>query len=64
MADEREKGGVPSPQSYPSGRGGNGVPKQYAWAELVRLDGDNLENQYRHTLESLGKQGGPQGAYE
>jgi len=34
------------------------VPKKYAWAQLVRLDGDDLELQYRHTLENLGKQGG------
>ena len=65
MADEREKAGIssssgsaPSPQSSPRGRGGNGVPKEYTWANLVRLDGDDLELQYRHTLESLGKQGG------
>ena len=58
MADERERGEVPSPQSSPEGRGGNGVPRQYAWANLVRLDGDDLELQYRHTLENLGKQAG------
>ncbi|MES9827412.1 MAG: type I restriction-modification system subunit M N-terminal domain-containing protein [Candidatus Thiodiazotropha sp.] len=34
------------------------VPNKYAWAKLVKLDGDDLELQYRHTLESLGKQGG------
>ena len=33
------------------------MPRKYAWAQLVRLDGDDLELQYRHTLESLGKQG-------
>ncbi len=58
MADEREKGGIPSPHPSPSGRGGVGVPKKFAWASLVRLDGDDLELQYRHTLENLGKQGG------
>ena len=58
MADEREKGGMPSPQSSPGGRGSNGVPKKYAWAKLMKLDGDDLGLQYRHTLESLGKQGG------
>jgi len=30
---------VPSPQSSPRGRGGGGVPKEYAWARLVGLDG-------------------------
>jgi len=44
MADERNKAGIPSPQSSPGGRGGNGVPKQYAWSELVRLDGDACNN--------------------
>ena len=34
------------------------VPNKYAWAKLVKLDGDDLELQYRHTLESLGKEGG------
>ena len=32
------------------------VPNKYAWSKLVKLDGDDLELQYRHTLESLGKQ--------
>ena len=47
MADEREVAGQQVK-----------VPNKYAWARLVKLDGDDLELQYRHTLESLGKQGG------
>jgi len=47
MADEREQGGQQVK-----------VPGKYAWAKLVKLDGDDLELQYRHTLENLGKQGG------
>jgi len=47
MADEREVSGQQVQ-----------VPGKYAWAKLVKLDGDDLEIQYRHTLESLGKQGG------
>ncbi|MEW8467458.1 MAG: type I restriction-modification system subunit M N-terminal domain-containing protein, partial [Candidatus Thiodiazotropha sp.] len=46
MADEREKAGEETK-----------VPKKYNWSKLVKLDGDDLENQYRHTLESLGKLG-------
>ncbi len=46
MADEREKAGQETK-----------VPKKYNWSKLVKLDGDDLENQYRHTLESLGKLG-------
>lgn len=52
MADERQKAGQETK-----------VPKKYTWAELVKLDSDadsirTWENQYRHTLESLGKEGG------
>ncbi|MBL1140407.1 MAG: SAM-dependent DNA methyltransferase [Proteobacteria bacterium] len=47
MADEREKGNQ-----------GTKVPEGYAWADLVKLDGDDLELQYRHTLEALAKEGG------
>ena len=47
MADERQQGGQEVK-----------VPSQYAWAKLVKLDGDDLELQYRHTLENLGKLGG------
>ena len=47
MADERETAGQQVQ-----------VPNKYAWAKLVKLDGDDLELQYRHTLESLGKEGG------
>lgn len=46
MADEREKAGQETK-----------VPKKYAWANLIKLDGDDLELQYRHTLEALGKLG-------
>lgn len=45
MADERKQSGQKS-----------NVPDEYDWAHLVKLDGDDLENQYRHTLEELGKQ--------
>ena len=42
-----------------SGKGaGQQVPSKYAWSKLVKLDGDDLELQYRHTLENLGKEGG------
>ncbi|MES9929801.1 MAG: type I restriction-modification system subunit M N-terminal domain-containing protein [Candidatus Thiodiazotropha sp. 6PDIVS] len=47
MADERKQGGQEIK-----------VPNKYAWSKLVKLDGDDLELQYRHTLESLGKKGG------
>jgi len=34
------------------------IPKQFAWAELLKRDGDDLEIHYRHTLEELGKRPG------
>ncbi|VAW74146.1 Type I restriction-modification system, DNA-methyltransferase subunit M [hydrothermal vent metagenome] len=47
MADEREQTGQQIK-----------VPDDFTWNHLVKLDGDDLELQYRHTLENLGKQGG------
>ena len=47
MADEREQAGQQVR-----------VPDEFAWSMLVKLDGDDLELQYRHALENLGKQGG------
>lgn len=47
MADERAKSGLEV-----------AVPKKYDWASLVKLDGDALENHYRHTLETLSKKDG------
>ncbi|GJM05335.1 MAG: DNA methyltransferase [marine bacterium B5-7] len=47
MADEREMSGQQV-----------AVPEKYSWSKLVKLDGDALEIQYRHTLEELGKEGG------
>ena len=43
MADEREVSGQETK-----------VPKKYAWSKLAKLDGDDLEIQYRHTLEMIG----------
>lgn len=34
------------------------VPAKYSWAALLKREGDELETQYRHTLEELGKQSG------
>jgi type I restriction enzyme M protein len=47
MADERETSGQQV-----------AVPEKYSWSQLVKLDGDALEIQYRHTLEELGKEAG------
>lgn len=34
------------------------IPKGFSWPALLQLSGDDLEVQYRHTLEELGKHGG------
>jgi type I restriction enzyme M protein len=47
MADERQQ----------AGQEGN-VPADWSWRKLVKLDGTDLEIQYRKTLEQLGKLGG------
>ncbi len=44
MADERERAGQ-----------AGGVPSAFGWTKPAKLDWDELEVQYRHTLEELGK---------
>jgi len=39
-------------------KGRERIPKSLAWPTLLRLDGDDLENHYRHTLQELGRQAG------
>lgn len=34
------------------------IPSKFRWDKLVNKDGDELETQYRHTLEQLGKEPG------
>ncbi|MGE3787461.1 MAG: N-6 DNA methylase [Nitrospirales bacterium] len=47
MADERTK----PPYSQPSG-----IPGKYSWPILLKKDGDELFDHYRHLLEELGKE--------
>jgi type I restriction enzyme M protein len=49
MADEQTR----PPFSKPSP-----IPKEFGWDKLVKLDGDDLEIHYRHTLEELGTRPG------
>ncbi len=49
MADERTK----APYNQPST-----VPAAYAWPTLLKRDGDELFDHYRHTLENLGNEKG------
>ena len=34
------------------------IPSAFSWPELLKRDGDDLEVQYRHTLEALGREKG------
>ena len=49
MADERTK----EPYNQPSI-----VPEEYGWASLIKRDGDELFDHYRHLLEELAKEKG------
>ncbi|HEC99483.1 MAG TPA: SAM-dependent DNA methyltransferase [Proteobacteria bacterium] len=49
MADERSK----PPYKQPSI-----VPDKYSWTSLIKQDGDDLFDHYRHTLEKLGQEKG------
>jgi type I restriction enzyme M protein len=49
MADERTK----PPYNQPSP-----VPEKYSWQSLVKKDGDELFDHYRHSLEKLGNEKG------
>ena len=49
MADERTR--TPYNQKSP-------VPKDYSWPVLIKQDGDDLFDHYRHMLESLGNEKG------
>lgn len=49
MADERSK----PPYNQPSQ-----IPAKYDWQSLLKKDGDDLFDHYRHILEELGKKGG------
>ena len=50
MADERIEA-PPYNQKSP-------VPSIYSWPRLIKKDGDDLFDHYRHTLEALGNQKG------
>jgi type I restriction enzyme M protein len=49
MADEQTK---------PPFNRESSIPKGYDWASLISKDGTELENHYRHLLETLGKEAG------
>lgn len=49
MADEQSR----PPFNKPSP-----IPKEFSWSSLLKVEGDDLEVHYRHTLEELGKRSG------
>lgn len=49
MADERAK----PPYTQPSP-----IPEKYSWQSLLKKDGDELFDHYRHSLEKLGNEKG------
>lgn len=49
MADEQSRPPINKPSP---------IPKGFSWVSLIKLDGDDLETHYRHTLEELGKKPG------
>lgn len=49
MADEQSRPPFNKPPTIPAG---------FNWESLLKLDGDDLETHYRHTLEELGKRPG------
>ncbi len=56
MADEQTKAAYLSPEKRRDAAAT--IPKGFGWDVLVKLDGDDLETHYRHTLEELGKRSG------
>jgi type I restriction enzyme M protein len=62
MADERTKPpylparDLPAPQQ--AGKPASIVPEKYSWQSLLKKDGDELFDHYRHSLEKLGNEKG------
>jgi len=51
MADERTK--PPYLPASGAGKPASIVPEQYSWQSLLKKDGDELFDHYRHSLEKL-----------
>ncbi|NGZ96984.1 MAG: DNA methyltransferase [Nitrospira sp. WS110] len=56
MADERTK--PPYLPASGAGKPASIVPEQYSWPSLLKKDGDELFDHYRHSLEKLGNERG------
>ena len=60
MADEQTKPpfNPPSPDGLRRAGKPSPIPKGFGWDALLKLEGDDLEIHYRHTLEELGRRSG------
>src|SRR3989338_6197110 len=56
MADERTK--APYVPDFGAHKPTSIVPEEYGWASLIKRDGDELFDHYRHLLEELAKEKG------
>ena len=56
MADERSK--PPYLPASGAGKSPSPIPKKYDWQSLLKKDGDELFDHYRHILEELGQKKG------
>ncbi|MDQ1271449.1 MAG: type restriction enzyme protein [Planctomycetota bacterium] len=56
MADERSK--PPYLPASGAGKLPSQIPKEYNWQSLLKIDGDEIFDHYRHLLEEIGKKTG------
>ncbi len=59
MADERTKPPYLLARGAQASNQSGIVPAKYSWPTLLKKDGDDLFDHYRHMLESLGKDFSP-----
>jgi type I restriction enzyme M protein len=56
MADERTKPPyLPARGAQAGNQPSSIIPDKYSWPSLLKRDGDDLFDHYRHLLEELGK---------
>src|SRR3972149_7886208 len=55
MADERTKAPYLPARDVQAGNQPSQIPDKYSWPSLLKKDGDDLFDHYRHLLEELGK---------
>ncbi len=58
MSDERSKPPYLPARGAQTGNQPGGIPKKYDWQSLLKKDGNDLFDHYRHLLDELGKEKG------